>query len=424
MKILLISANTETISMTIVPVGLGAVAAASKKAGHEVELLDLMNEKAPELAVKNSIAGFSPQIIGISVRNIDDQSMANPRFLLEKAKAIVAACRENSGAPIVLGGAGYSIFPDSALIWLGADIGIQGDGELALIELVERIGKGVDFSDISGLYLAGRGRGKAPAFAPDLDALPIPGPELWASYRPVAEDIWMPFQTRRGCPNCCTYCSTFLIQGEVTRKRSPENVVRALADYAAAGFRRIFFTDNTFNTPLSYARDLCSLIIERKLDIQWRCIIYPQNIGEDLVKLIAGAGCREVSMGFESGSENILHIMNKRFTPEEVRRIAGLLADYGIKVMGFLLLGGPGETKETAEKSLEFADSLKLSSMRVTAGIRIYPFTGLAKIASKEGYISPKDDLLFPKFYLARGLEEWLRDTIKKWAFSRPNWIT
>ena len=91
--------------------------------------------------------------------------------------------------------------------------------------------------------------------------------------------------------------------------------------------------------------------------------------------------------------------------------------------MGFLLLGGPGETRETAETSLAFAESLGLEAMRLTAGIRIYPVTALSEIARQEGVIAADDNLLFPRFYLAPGLEDWLPETIKQWAATRPTWI-
>jgi radical SAM superfamily enzyme YgiQ (UPF0313 family) len=136
------------------------------------------------------------------------------------------------------------------------------------------------------------------------------------------------------------------------------------------------------------------------------------------------AGCEQVSIGFESGSERILKGMNKRFTPRGVNLISKMLADQGIRRMGFLLLGGPGETRESVEESLVFADALNLESMRITVGVRIYPHTSLAKTAVNEGVISPDDDLLLPKFYLARGLEDWLPNTAKKWAATRPHWIT
>jgi radical SAM superfamily enzyme YgiQ (UPF0313 family) len=120
---------------------------------------------------------------------------------------------------------------------------------------------------------------------------------------------------------------------------------------------------------------------------------------------MAEAGCVEVSLGFESGAEPILREMNKRFLPDEVRRISDLLATHGIRRTGFLLLGGPGETQVSVEESLAFADSLHLDLLKVTVGMRIYPDTPLARTALRDGVITPEDDLLFPRFYLTPGLE-------------------
>jgi radical SAM superfamily enzyme YgiQ (UPF0313 family) len=145
-------------------------------------------------------------------------------------------------------------------------------------------------------------------------------------------------------------------------------------------------------------------------------------VDEELVGLMARAGCEQVSMGFESGSERILRNMNKRFAPKEVRQISEMLSEHGIRRMGFLLFGSPGETRESVEESLVFADSLKLDTLKITVGVRIYPHTSLARKAIDDGVISPQDDLLFPRFYLARGLEDWLPETLKKWATERPHW--
>jgi len=131
MKVLLISANTDRIIMPTLPLGLACVAAATQKSGHEVKMVDLMIERDAQSALKGTVEGFPPDIIGISVRNIDDQNMENPRFLLDRAKEIVSECRSLSNAKIVLGGAGYCIFPEKALSFLGADMGIQGEGEVA-----------------------------------------------------------------------------------------------------------------------------------------------------------------------------------------------------------------------------------------------------------------------------------------------------
>jgi hypothetical protein len=87
-------------------------------------------------------------------------------------------------------------------------------------------------------------------------------------------------------------------------------------------------------------------------------------------------------------------------------------------------LGGPGETRESVEESIAFADSLHLDGLKITTGIRIYPDTALAKIAVAEGVISPDDDLLFPKFYVVRGLEDWLHESVTAWIAERPSWST
>jgi radical SAM superfamily enzyme YgiQ (UPF0313 family) len=128
-------------------------------------------------------------------------------------------------------------------------------------------------------------------------------------------------------------------------------------------------------------------------------------------------------LGFESGCEKILAKMNKKYLPTDVRQISERLKNFGIGRMGFLLLGGPGETKETASESLEFADSLDLEAIKITIGIRIYPHTSLQQTAIKEGLITADDNLLIPKFYMAKGLESWLRQTVKAWMEIRPHWV-
>ena len=101
-------------------------------------------------------------------------------------------------------------------------------------------------------------------------------------------------------------------------------------------------------------------------------------------------------------------------------QVSEMFADHGIERMGFLLLGGPGETKQSVEESLAFADSLKLDTLRVTAGIRIYPDTALADTAINQGVITPQTNLLYPHFYLSQELEGWLSNRLKKWQASRP----
>ena len=425
MKVLLISANTEQINMPTLPLGLACVAAATRKAGHEVAYLDLMAQGDVRAVIKEALEGLNPDVLGISVRNIDDQVMDSPGFLLDQVKEVVATCRSLSDAPIVLGGPGYSMYPESALEYLGADMGIQGEGEVAFPILLDKIQRDDDLSDTPGLYLPGRGLQADRVFAKDLDAFPFPEDHLWSSSSITEDaDFLLPFQTRRGCSMNCSYCSTATIEGKILRKRSPALVVEEVARQAQKGFDRFFFVDNTFNLPVSYATELSQQLASAELDITWRCILYPWKVDEKLVSLMVKGGCREVSLGFESGSEPVLQALNKQFDSKEVERISQILGDYGIHRMGFLLLGGPGETKDSVEESLQFADSLDLEVVKVTTGIRIYPRTALERIALAEGVISETDDLLQPRFYLAKGLEDWLPEIVNSWLAERPNWVT
>jgi radical SAM superfamily enzyme YgiQ (UPF0313 family) len=412
MRVLLVSSNTERISMVTIPVGLGLVAAATRRAGHEVAFLDLLAEADPVAAVHRAVGDFAPDVIGISVRNIDDQAREAPRFLLAQVRPVVEACRGCSDAPVVLGGAGVSIFPAATLRYLGADFAVAGDGEAVFPALLERLQAGHDPSDLPGVHVAGRTEARQPAFSEDLSTLPQWDDALLAVADPASEDLWLPVQSRRGCPNDCSYCSTARVQGRRIRTRPARDVARHVAALAAAGFRRIYFVDNSFNLPEAQARQLCQELRGLEPRVEWRCILYPHLVREDLVRAMAEAGCVEVALGFESGSPAVLREMNKRFTPADVREISDLLAAHGIRRMGFLLLGGPGETRETVEESLAFAASLNLDGLRITVGIRIYPGTPLARRAVEEGVISEDDDLLFPRFYLAPGLEPWIHQRV------------
>lgn len=425
MRVLLVSANTEQINMPVLPLGLACVAATVQNTKHDVKMLNLMMQADTRKALKEAILGFDPKIIGISVRNIDDQSMENPRFLLEAVKDVVAHCREFSDATIVLGGAGYSIFPQATLNFLKADIGIQGEGESAFLTLLERLDKKNDISAIPGLYLRGHDSPSVPSRIKSLADLPLPLPEIYLSTPSTVKDqeIWIPFQTRRGCPLNCSYCSTATIEGRTIRKHDPKKVVHAISKYADAGLDHFFFVDNTFNLPASYAKTICEQLISAEVNISWRCILYPWKVNDDLVESMVKAGCKEVSLGFESGSKKILTKMNKKYSLQDVREIADRLKRFGIKRMGFLLLGGPGETRKTVNDSLEFAESLGLEAMKITIGIRIYPHTSLAKTAVKEGLIKPDDNLLLPKYYMVKDLEGWLQKTVNAWLESRPHWM-
>lgn len=425
MKVLLISANTEMINMPVLPLGMAFVARAAEDAGHKVSQINLMAEPEALKSLEKQIHKVQPNIIGISVRNIDDQASNQARFLLDPVKEIISVCRQNSAARIVLGGAGYSIFPRHALTYLGADMGIQGEGEQSFVSLLDKIENDEEVSDIPGLYHAEQSFGNPPATFKEIDqnAYPQAGKHIFTLKDIGDEIIWLPLQTRRGCPMGCSYCSTPMIEGRITRKRDTNQIIEAMTAYVSAGFDHFFFVDNTFNLPSRYSKDLCDKIIQSKLEIAWRGILYPWKVDKELIEKMADSGCVEVSLGLESGSNFILKKMNKQYRTKDIRHVSDLLKEFGIRRMGFLLFGGPGETRETVQESLEFVDSLALEMVKVTVGLRIYPGTELASHARQNGNIPSDDSLLFPKFYIENGMEEWIRKTVEAWMKDRPNWI-
>jgi len=406
--------------MVPLPLGLACVASATRQAGHEVSWLDLMFVPDAQAALRETIAGFRPEIIGISVRNIDDQKMSAPRFLLDPVKAIVSACHRESKAPVVLGGAGYSMYPSAVLRYLGADLGIPGDGEVAFPTLLKTLEGGYGRLGSPGICVAAS---PLPAEFPErLDDFPLPEPQAWISPLVSKADAWIPVQSQRGCPMHCSFCATSVIQGSVRRTRSSEQVVKWLRTLREAGYCNLAFVDNTFNLPASHAKELCRQIAAAKLGLNLWCIVYPKWVDAELVDLMQRAGCQEASLGFESGSEQVLRNFNKHFNPAEVRSISQMFAQAGIRRRGFLMLGGPGETRESVEESLDFADSLQLDGLSLTVGIRIYPQTALCQTAIEQGIIRADDDLLAPRFYLAPPLLDWLPRRAAEYTASRP-WV-
>lgn len=425
MRVLLISANTETINMPVLPLGMACVAQAAEQAGHAVRQVNLMVHARAIQELEPTLKTFKPELIGISVRNIDDQSSGKPKFLLEPVRDVVRVCRKHSSAQIVLGGAGYSIFPQRALEFLEADMGIQGEGEGAFVQLLERLETGGALGEVPGLYHRKLGIENPPQVTKDIDTFVLPdaAKQMWQIETASNENIWLPIQTRRGCPLNCSYCSTPIIEGRRIRKRSIDRVLDAMTAYAAAGFERFFFVDNTFNLPPGYAKNLCRAMSRSLKNIQWRGILYPARLDEALAAAMAESGCSDISLGFESGSDRMLAGMNKRFAIKDVRRSAELLKRHGIRCMGFLMLGSPGETRQTVLESLEFVDSLGLDAVKVTVGVRVYPGTILGDHAEKIHAVDSNDGLLRPAFFIEAGMETWIRDTVGAFMAARPHWI-
>lgn len=413
--------------MPTLPRGLACVASATRQAGHQVTVVDLMFSSNVDAIVRDAIAELEPQVVGVSVRNIDDQNALAPSLLVAKAADEVSSIRAHCAAPIVLGGAGYSLFPTAALQYLQADLGIQGEGEAAFPALLHQLEHGGEPTDVPGVYRrledgsVASGPPPRRTTAREMDVAPELSDYLPAGHDPANPMLWVPLQTRRGCALDCSYCSTPTIEGRRLRSRPLPSVIDELTRIAGAGLQQVYVVDNTFNLPPDYASSLCQQLAEAQLGLRWRGIFYPRKTHTSLVAAMALSGCTEVSLGFESGAEPVLRAMNKRFDAHEARQVNTQLADHGIRRTGFLLLGGPGETLQTVEQSLEFVDGLDLDALKLTVGLRIYPHSPLAATAVEDGVIQPTDDLLQPRFYLADDLRQGIIERVERYRDAHSN---
>ena len=421
MKVLFISLNRESINMRVVPLGLACVAQSAIDAGHSVRILDLLEVDNISNSVKAEIYDFDPDIIGLSIRNIDNQDMKNTEFYYKKDRKIIKEIKNYSKSIVVLGGAGYSIYPDIILKDTGADFGIQGEGEKIFPLLLEKLSHNNPLNNIPQLYFNNGHQGKTKYIKTNLDKFPLPSPKLfWQFSEKHFDDLWIPVQTRRGCPLSCSYCSTALIEGKIIRKRDPLKIVKWLKELEDYGINNFYFVDNTFNIPESYALELCKAIIDAKLKIKWRCIIYPYKLSEKLCNAVAKTGCCEVSLGFESVNDVVLKGMNKLYCKTDIEEASKNLKKYGIKRVGFLMLGAPFDNVDSIKESLDFADSLELDALKITTGIRIYPYTKLAEQALIDGIINKNDNLLTPRFYISTSLKNNICEIITEFKSQHP----
>jgi radical SAM superfamily enzyme YgiQ (UPF0313 family) len=424
MRILLAQANKSEGIAPVFPLGLAYLTGSLSKRGQEVRGFDLSLYGDHKEGLQKTIAEFCPDVIGISLRNLDNQQYFTPFSFLPGVRQVVKICQESSKARIIVGGSGFSIVSEQVLDYLGVDLGIVGEGETALADLVQAIEAGSDCSNIPGVVMRCQGKTKKakPRLIKDLDSLHLPNREIFEPAKYLQQGIVLNVRTKRGCPFRCIYCTTPQIEGSKMRVITPQKVVDELEilkkEYGATEF---YFTDNIFNYPATHAESVCEEIISRELDIRWYCIANPCSLSKDLLRLMKKAGCYGLSLGNESGSPQMLKNLRKNFTVEQVRQSCVYCRELGINHTCFLLLGGPGESKETLEESISTMERLKPDSLSVTVGIRVYPNTELARIAREEGTPDVQGDFLFPTFYLSRQIEDWIFDYIKE-VTKRNGW--
>lgn len=404
-RFLLISANREHFPEPVFPLGAAYVASALMREGMTVRLFDAGMSRFPAHALRKEIKTFMPDIIGLSLRNIDNAAYPCTRYYVDEYRELIKALRMDSSAPVLLGGSAFAIFPEELMGLLRADAGVVGDGEEGMVRLCKGEDGPLLRAELSDL--------RHVEFPSGIDSI-FPS---FRNYRTIG------IQTARGCPHQCIYCTYPIIEGRRIRARPAKLVADEIAFLCRIhGKHDFFFVDSSFNADEQHMGDVCRAVISKKIPIRFSCYLVPKMNDPSLFKLLSEAGCVAVDFGTDSCCEEMLRSLRKGFTVRDVMAASDACSGANIDFCHSLIFGGPGETKETVEETVRHMDLLKPKAVVAMTGIRIYPGTEIERIALREGLISSGEEMLRPRFYFY-GEEQGLFHSIRALAAARRNWF-
>jgi len=419
--------NTNLMRPPISPLGLDYLAQSLEERGFNVDILDLCFSPHPLCEIENYFTKNNPQIVGITIRNTDDCFYVSGDFFLPDIKKVIDEIKKRTSAPVILGGCGFSVMPQQILIYCDVNLGMIGDCEESFPLLIQQILKGKDIKDIPGIiYKDARGRYLSTGFSNlDLKELSLQSRDFIDNERYFREGGMGNIETKRGCNQGCIYCADPLIKGRKIRLRPPEHVVWELKRLLQKGINYVHICDSEFNLPPEHAERICQEIIEEKLHtkLHWYAYCSPSPFSEKLALLMHKAGCAGINFGVDSGNDKMLKTLGRSFTSREIEQTAKFCQRYGIVFMYDLLLGGPGENKETLQDTIELMKRVNPHRVGVTIGVRVYPGTPLSSSILKQGPLKKNPHLhgqvfhrnfFKPTFYLSSELGEEIFPYVEK----------
>jgi len=420
-NVLLVSVNQYDFPYPVFPLGLAQLEGALRRAGYHTRLVDWNVDAEP---VAQILGDFRPGWVGISLRNIDDALIQKRETFFTRLKGLCEEVRRLSSAPIVLGGSGFSIFPERLLELSGADYGIQGEGEEAFPRLMEAVRNGGDLGEVPGLAFREDGairlNPRTQTMAGSDIAAPSGVERLSRFY--LERSSMMNVQTQRGCALRCCYCTYPLLEGRSYRRRPAGQVVDELERLERQGARYVFFVDSVFNTSAEHVAGICEAMLGRGLRLNWCCFLRPKGLTRELMAMMGRAGLRHIEYGSDSLCDSVLEEYGKRLTFEDIRHSSELAQAAGIDYAHYLVCGGPGETYATLERSFERSRTLGGATFMARVGMRVYPGTPLHARMLRERGSAP--DLLEPHYYLSCEVTEaGVFEALRRVSHDMPNWV-
>lgn len=409
--------NSNEIRPPIAPIGLDYLAGALRRSGHGVRLIDLNLAADADETLAGGLSDGEPRLVGVSFRNSDDCFYPSGHSFVPRLQQVVAAIRGRTDAPIVLGGAGFSVFPRAILGATGCEFGIAGDGERALVGLVDALENGRELADVPGLVWR-PGDGESCRVNPPLAANPLSlptGRHTVDNPRYFREGGQIGLETKRGCDRRCVYCADPLIKGNTVRVRAPREVAEEAENLLAQGIDVLHLCDSEFNLDYDHTSAVCREFARRGLGehLRWYAYAAVVPFDSELAAAMARAGCVGINFGADSANADMLCSYGRRHRKEDIANAVTLCKQNDIRAMIDLLLAGPGETPDTVRETIEFMKATDPYAVGAALGVRLYPDTALTRRLSDEGTLEDEpgvrtvgsgegpDGLLRPVFYVS-----------------------
>lgn len=354
MRVLLISTPYPLEENVTPPLSLAYLAGTLEKEGIEVQILDFLVARYNPAKLRQKLDEYRPQIVGATCVTLTYNTAAR----------ILKLCKNfDPNIVTVIGGPHASFTLEETLLrapWI--DVIAIGEGDRTLVDLAKAVEGGNDLRRVAGIAFSEEGtviRTETRPFIEDLDQLPLPARHLLPMARYMALGSPCTMVTSRGCPYSCIFCSANGMFGRKVRFRDPGLVVDEIEMLDRNfEFIQINIVDDTFTVNHNHAREVCEEMLRRNIKTGWSAYARVDTMSKDLAELMKRAGCTWVVFGVESADEGILRTIKKGITPEKVRTGVKIATDAGIKVFNSFIFGLPGETPDTARKSMSFAEEL------------------------------------------------------------------
>ena len=386
MNLLLIN-PPGNVSFISPPLGLMYIAAVIRNENHKVHIIDYNIEKLENQALFDFILKENISAVGISIvtpKVYNSMDIANDiRKQFPKIN-------------IIAGGPHATLMPEVLLNECPAfNFVIQGEGEFRLKDLIYCLDNNLSYENIDGLayFKDNNIVNNAPkGYIEDLNTLPMPARDLVdiQKYSSFMKTVYSPattMMTSRGCPYQCIYCSK-PVTGSKVRSTEPEKVIEEI-EFLIKEYKikEIVFYDDSFTFNQERAMKLCDLMIEKKINIKWHCETRVNLVNPELLSKMKQAGCYLIGFGLESGTERGLKMLKKGIKLEQITTAISQTKKAGIKVLGYFMLGIPGETEDEIKQTIKFSRKLNVDFAQYAIATA-YPGTELYQIAKSQNKIT------------------------------------